>query len=121
MITPDYFQILDFWFYTVGVNICPADIRNKKTTESRRPKQNTPMTAEEYEELKKTGAFIRGAAVITGKVWQGDYVGYHPRTISATVTVLTKSNKVYDPDERWTTQKIRDELVLNPSNGTKGK
>lgn len=41
------------------------------------------------------------------------------RTISATVTVLTKS-KVYDPDERCTTQKVRDELILNPPNGVKG-
>jgi DNA replicative helicase MCM subunit Mcm2 (Cdc46/Mcm family) len=77
MITSDYFHFLDFWFYTVGVNICPADTRNKKTTEIWKPKQNTPMSAEEYEELKKTGAFIRGAAVITGKVWRGDYVGYY--------------------------------------------
>src|SRR5437016_10087119 len=35
------------------------------------------MSLEEYEELKKAGAFIRGAAVITGKVWRGNYVGYY--------------------------------------------
>ena len=34
------------------------------------------MSSDEYEELKKNGAFIRGAAVITGKVWRGNDVGY---------------------------------------------
>ena len=75
MITSELFSVLDFWFYTVGVNVCPADTRNKRTSENWKPMQNTPMSNEEYEELKKNGAFIRGAAVITGKVWRGDYVG----------------------------------------------
>ena len=77
MITSEFFNILDFWFYTVGVNVCPADTRNKKTSESWKPLQNTSMSNKEYEELKKTGAFIRGAAVVTGKVWRGDYLGYY--------------------------------------------
>src|SRR2546422_291472 len=77
MITSEYFKFLDFWFYEVGVNICPADTRNKKLSESWKARQTTAMSAEEYEELKKTGAFIRGAAVITGRVWRGDYVGYY--------------------------------------------
>lgn len=29
MITPDYFSILDYWFYEVGVNLYPADTREK--------------------------------------------------------------------------------------------
>ena len=27
--------------------------------------------------MKQEGAYVRGAAVITGKVWRGDYVGYY--------------------------------------------
>jgi replicative DNA helicase Mcm len=77
LITSEYFRFLDFWFYTVGVNICPADTRNKKLSESWKARQTTAMSAEEYEELKKTGAFIRGAAVVTGRVWRSDYVGYY--------------------------------------------
>jgi hypothetical protein len=38
------------------------------------------------------------------------------RTVSATLTILTKSHREYDPNERWTGQKIRDELVLDLSN-----
>jgi hypothetical protein len=34
------------------------------------------MTAEEYEEMKN-GDFIRGAVVITCKVWRSDHVGLY--------------------------------------------
>ena len=77
LITSEYFKFLDFGFYEVGVNLCPADTRNKRTSENWKAMQTAAMSAEEYEELKKTGAFIRGAAVVTGKVWRGDYVGYY--------------------------------------------
>jgi hypothetical protein len=42
------------------------------------------------------------------------------RTVSATLTILTKSRRAYDPHERWTAQKIRDELVLDLSNAVSG-
>lgn len=42
-------------------------------------------------------------------------------TVSATLTILTKCRRVCDPDERWTAQKIRDELVLDLSNIVGGK
>jgi hypothetical protein len=77
MITSKYFSILDFWFYNVGINLCPADTRNKRVSESRKAMQTTAMSAEEYRDLKKEGAFIRAAAVVTGKIWRGDYVGYY--------------------------------------------
>ena len=76
MITSEYFHLLDFWFYTVGVNVCPADTRNKRVSESWKPMQDYAMSSEEFEDLKKEGAFIRGAAIVTGRVWRGDYVGY---------------------------------------------
>ena len=41
---------------------------------------------------------------------------YPTKTVSATLTILTKSRRAYDPHERWTAQKIRDELVLDLSN-----
>jgi DNA replicative helicase MCM subunit Mcm2 (Cdc46/Mcm family) len=77
LITSDFFHILDFWFYNVGVNLCPADTRNKRTSENWKAIQNTAMSSEEYEELKKSGAFIKGAAVVTGRVWRGDNAGYY--------------------------------------------
>lgn len=67
MITPELFSVLDFWFYTIGVNVCPADTRNKRISESWKPMQTTAMSVKEYEDLKKEGTFIRGAAVVTGR------------------------------------------------------
>ena len=77
MITSEHYPLLDFWFYTVGVNVCPADTRNKRISESWKPMQNSAMSSEEFEDLKKSGAFIKGAAVVTGKVWRGDHMGYY--------------------------------------------
>jgi bifunctional DNA primase/polymerase-like protein len=75
MITSDYFKFLDFWFYTVGVNVRPADTRNKRVSQAWSTEQNSAMTSEEYEEMKKAGDFIRGTAIVTGKVWRGNNVG----------------------------------------------
>lgn len=77
MITSEYFHLLDFWFYTVGVNVCPADTKNKRVSESWKSIQNSAMSLEEFEDLKKSGAFIRGTAVVAGRVWRGDYLGYY--------------------------------------------
>ncbi|HKG89672.1 MAG TPA: hypothetical protein VKA95_15230 [Nitrososphaeraceae archaeon] len=62
MITSEYFKLLDFWFYTVGVNVWPADSWNKKA------RQDGPISSDEYEAIKKEGAYIRRAAVIIGKL-----------------------------------------------------
>jgi DNA replicative helicase MCM subunit Mcm2 (Cdc46/Mcm family) len=77
MITSDLFDSLDWWFYIVGVNVIPADTKNKKVNQSWTTYQATAMASEEFEEMKKVGDFIRGAAIITGKVWRGDHVGLY--------------------------------------------
>ena len=38
------------------------------------------------------------------------------RTVSATLTIITKLRRAYDSYDRWTAQKIRDELVRDLSN-----
>ena len=35
------------------------------------------MSPDEFEAMKKEGAYIRGGAVVTGKVWRGNYVRYY--------------------------------------------
>lgn len=77
MITTDYFEFLDYWFYIVDVNVCPADTRNKKISDNWKPRQSKPISPDKYEAMKKEGAFNRGAAVVTGKVWRGNYVGHY--------------------------------------------
>jgi len=104
LITTEYFEDLDFWFYEVGVNICPADTRNKKVTRNWKIEQDTAMSAEEYEELKKSGAFIRGAAVVIGKVWRGKNIGYNLNGIDldnpkAVEEICNSNGKISKPEE----------------------
>jgi hypothetical protein len=77
MITETENRILDFWFYEVGVNIVPVDSRNKSTSSRWITEQNEAMKPEVYEQMKKDGDFIKGAAVVTGKVWRGPNTGYY--------------------------------------------
>jgi hypothetical protein len=46
----------------------------------------------------------------------GATTGSSNTTKPVSATLLTKSRRAYDPHERWTAQKIRDELVLDLSN-----
>ena len=68
MITPDHFSILDFWFYIIGINVCPADTKNKTVSSSWKIKQNEAMLVKEYEGLKKDGAYTRGGSC---HYWEG--------------------------------------------------
>ena len=69
---PNNFRELDFWFNTVGVNVHPADTKNKRVSKNWMPKQDSAMEIEEYENLQKENAFIRGVAVVTGRIWRGE-------------------------------------------------
>ena len=59
----------DFWRYNIGVNVIPADTRNKTTSISWKPYQNSPVPQWQYEQWIKDNAFARGMAVIPGRTW----------------------------------------------------
>ena len=77
LITSEHYSVLDFWFYQVGVNVVPVDSRSKSTTKRWAAEQNEAMMPEVYEQMKKDGDYIQGAAVVTGKVWRGPNTGYY--------------------------------------------
>jgi DNA replicative helicase MCM subunit Mcm2 (Cdc46/Mcm family) len=78
MITPDYYHILDYWFYEVGVNVVPADTRDRVDFRNKwTDYQTEPMKPQDYEQMKKDGDYVKGAAVVTGKVHRGPNVGYY--------------------------------------------
>ena len=62
----------DFWRYTVGVNVIPADTRHKTTHIKWTEWQNAPIPLQKHEEWKKNNAFRLGMAVITGKTFHND-------------------------------------------------
>jgi hypothetical protein len=59
MITPDHFPVLDFWFYTIGVNVWPADTRKKSLSNSWKARQSEDMSPEEFETMKQEGGLCQ--------------------------------------------------------------
>ena len=62
----------DFWRYTIGVNVIPADTWNKKPIVEWKPYQDKPAPLEIYEYWKRNNMFEKGMAIIAGKIWHND-------------------------------------------------
>jgi hypothetical protein len=53
----------------IGVNVIPADTRNKITNSSWKQYQNSPIPDWQHEQWIKDSAFTKGMAVILGRTW----------------------------------------------------
>lgn len=59
----------DFWRYSIGINVIPADTEKKRTYENWKEWQEKPITDETHNCWKSENAFSRGMAVILGEVY----------------------------------------------------
>jgi len=59
----------DYWRYEIGVNVIPADTRNKKTWITWSEYQNEPIPLEMHDYWKKNNMFNKGIAIIAGRVY----------------------------------------------------
>jgi hypothetical protein len=59
----------DFWRYRIGVNVIPADTKNKAIYIKWSEWQDMPIPEELYNKWKDQNMFSNGMAVILGKVW----------------------------------------------------
>lgn len=59
----------DFWRYDIGVNVIPADTKNKKPTVLWSEYQDKPIPESQHEQWKEEKAFSKGIAIIPGKAW----------------------------------------------------
>jgi hypothetical protein len=66
-------MILDFWFYTIGVNVIAADTINKKPIEEWLEYQSKPIPQELFEQNKVNGVYNKGIAIIPVKVGRGSH------------------------------------------------
>ena len=57
----------DFWHYKIGVNVIPADTKNKQTYENWSQWQEKPIPDELHEQHKKNGEYNKGIALVTWK------------------------------------------------------
>jgi len=66
---PDFNNSADFWRYEIGVNVIPANTRNKTTWVIWIDYQDSPISETQHNLWKKQGAFNDGIALIPGKIW----------------------------------------------------
>src|SRR5690242_18557448 len=65
----NYNSWADFWRYQIGVNIIPADTKNKKPIADWAYYQDNPIPEWQHEKWKSDNIFSKGMEVIAGKVW----------------------------------------------------
>jgi hypothetical protein len=60
----------DNWRYKIGVNVIPADTKNKTTNSHWKQYQNSPIQPKsQHEQWIKDNAFANGMAVMLGRTW----------------------------------------------------
>jgi hypothetical protein len=63
----------DFWFYDIGINVIPANTKEKNTFESWTEWQNKPIPDEVHQSRKNNESYNNGIAIIPGPIWRGPY------------------------------------------------
>lgn len=63
----------DFWRHQIGVNVIPADTKNKRPIVEWKEYQNVPITEEQHNTWKADNLFSKGMAIIPGKVWHNKF------------------------------------------------
>ncbi|MDF0682681.1 MAG: hypothetical protein P0116_17110 [Candidatus Nitrosocosmicus sp.] len=53
-------EYLDFWYYEIGVNVIPADTKNKTTNTTWSVYQNDAISCAHFDDWKKDRAYING-------------------------------------------------------------
>ena len=59
-----------FWYYDIGVNVIPANTREKKPMFGWKQLQNNPLSEEGFQRWIDQDAFKDGLSIIPGKVWR---------------------------------------------------
>ena len=70
-------QWADFWYYEIGINVIPANTKEKITYEAWLPWQDQPIPEELHKFRKENGEYGKGIAVVLGKIWRGPYQGQY--------------------------------------------
>ena len=65
----------DYWFFEIGANVFPANTKDKKTFENWTQWQDKPIPSELHEERKRNGDYGNGIAIMTGRLYNGQYKG----------------------------------------------
>ncbi len=66
---------LDYWYYSLGINIIPIRYKSKRPLIPWKEWQNKTIPIETYERWKKEGLFKNGFILYTGRIWRGPNEG----------------------------------------------
>lgn len=87
----------DFWRYSIGVNVIPADTANKKTNTEWIPWQNKLIPKELHDYWKHNHKFDNGLAVVLGRAWHKDpslyFWGMDPDNQKAIDIICTRNGE----------------------------
>ena len=99
----------DFWYDDIGVNIIPANTKEKETYENWSQWQDKPIPDGLHEQRKKNGEYNKGIAIVTGQIWRGKNKGKYLNGIDcdnkkAIEEICTKDGKTISLQElaKWT-------------------
>jgi hypothetical protein len=67
------FEDLDHWYYELGFNVIPIILKSKQSLISWKEWQEKFIPKEDYEEWKKKEFVNNNCAIITGKIYRGQY------------------------------------------------
>lgn len=67
-------EAADFLRFTLGLNVIPANTKEKIVYVSWSPFKNQFISEEQHKEWKNSNSFDKGIAIIPGRIWQGQYV-----------------------------------------------
>lgn len=62
----------DYWRYNIGINVIPADTKNKIPLVKWSDYQDKPIPEEQHETWRLNNSFLKGMAIIPGKVWHNN-------------------------------------------------
>jgi hypothetical protein len=72
-----YNEWADFWRYNIGLNVIPADSRNKRTYARWSQWQDEGVDEEQHMKWKKDNSFSNGIAIMPGKLWHKEDLKDH--------------------------------------------
>ncbi|HEX5187323.1 MAG TPA: bifunctional DNA primase/polymerase, partial [Nitrososphaeraceae archaeon] len=96
----------DYWFYEIGVNIIPANTREKNTFVGWSEFQDKSIPEQVHEARKKSGHYNNGIALIPGKLWRGPYAEKY------LVAIDLDNNKAIEEFCRNNLEKIKQQTIV---------
>ena len=79
--TLDYNGYAKFWYYNIGLNVFPADSKNKKPIVKWKEYETESISEEQFEQWITQDKFKNGMCIICGKSFRGKYVGSYLNVI----------------------------------------